>query len=206
MRAELLLSLPPGRAACAAGRHIVQPHRVAVRVATKAGDMNEQAAPLGGRIMAWLVIVLAAALVVVGLACYGFSAEVHHRIWRDIAERPGGPMSFRFLLQPTMAFIAALHDGIRDAQTHRAPYLRSMLADHALRGDRLREGLFATARVILLGLGMDAVYQWRVLGTFYPGEALVITFLLAVLPYLVLRGPISLIARRFVHLSPPDTT
>ena len=73
--------------------------------------------------MAWLVVVLAAALVVLGLAWYGFSAEVHHRIWRDIAERPGGPMSFRFLLQPTMAFIAALHDGIRDARTGRAPYL-----------------------------------------------------------------------------------
>ena len=55
-------------------------------------------------------------------------------------------MSFRFLLQPTIAFIAALHDGIRDARVRRTPYLRAMLRDPAERGDRLREGLFATAR------------------------------------------------------------
>lgn len=163
--------------------------------------MNVQTAPRGARIMAWLVVAITAALVVLGLAWYGFSIEVHQRIWRDIAERPGGPMSFRFLLQPTMAFVAALHDGIQDARVHRVPYLRAILRDSIQRGDRLREGLFATARLILLGIGMDAIYQWRVLGAFYPGEALLITFLLAVLPYLLLRGPISMIARRFVHSS-----
>jgi hypothetical protein len=163
--------------------------------------MTAQAAPRSVRIMAWLVVAITAALVVLGLAWYGFSAEVHQRIWRDIAERPGGPMSFRFLLQPTMAFVAALHDGIHDARAHRTPYLRAILRNPVERGDRLREGLFATARLILLGLGMDAIYQWRVLGTFYPGEALLITILLAVLPYLLLRGPVSLIARRFVDPS-----
>jgi hypothetical protein len=167
--------------------------------------MSTQMAPRSARIMAWLVVAITAALVVLGLAWYGFSAEVHQRIWRDMAERPGGPMSFRFLLQPTMAFIAALHDGIQDARIHRTPYLRAILRDPAQRGDRLREGLFATARIILLGLGMDAVYQWRVLGTFYPGEALLITFLLAVVPYLVLRGPISVIARRLNHPSTGST-
>jgi hypothetical protein len=161
--------------------------------------MTAQTAARGARIMAWTVVVLAGVLIVLGFAWYGFSVEVHQRIWRDIAERPGGPMSFRFLLQPTMAFIAALHDGIQDARVHRTPYLRAILHGPSQRGDRLREGLFATARLILLGLGMDAIYQWRVLGTFYPGEALLIAFLLAVLPYLVLRGPISLIARRFVY-------
>lgn len=151
--------------------------------------------------MAWLVVAITAALVVLGFAWYGFSVEVHQRIWHDIAERPGGPMSFRFLLQPTMAFIAALNDGIRDARVHRMSYLRAILRDPIERGDRLREGLFATARLILLGIGMDAIYQWREIGAFYPGEALLITFLLAVLPYLLLRGPISLIARRFVPSS-----
>jgi hypothetical protein len=153
----------------------------------------------GVRFMAWLVVVLAALLVVAGLARYGFSAEVHARIWRDIAERPGGPMSFRFLLQPTMAFVAALHDGIRDARNHSEPYLRSVVVDSSRRVERLREGLFATSRLILIGLAMDAVYQWRVLGTFYPGEALILTLLLAVVPYLVFRGPINRIARHFVH-------
>jgi hypothetical protein len=54
---------------------------------------------------------------------------------------------------------------------------------------------------VLIGLGMDVLYQWRVLDTFYPGEALLVALLLAVLPYLLLRGPVSRIARRFVHPS-----
>jgi hypothetical protein len=169
------------------------------------GDQTTQTTSRSVRFIGWLAVTLTAILIVLGAVWYGFSTDVHHRIWRDIAERPGGPMSFRFLLQPTMAFIAALHDGIQDARVHRTPYLRAILRDPVQRGDRLREGLFATARLVLIGLGVDAIYQWRVLGTFYPGEALLITFLLAVVPYLVLRGPISVIARRFVHPSPGST-
>jgi hypothetical protein len=151
--------------------------------------------------MARLVVVLMAALVVLGLAWYGFSAEVHQRIWRDIAERPGGPMSFRFLLQPAMAVIAAIHDGVQDARTGRSPYFWTVLGNPSERVGRLREGPLATARLVLIGLGMDVLYQSRVLGTFYPGEALLMALLLAVLPYLLLRGPVSRVARRFVHPS-----
>jgi hypothetical protein len=164
--------------------------------------MNAQAAPRGARIMAWLVVVLAAVLIALGAAWYGFSAEVHHRIWRDIAERPGGPMSFRFLLQPAMATLAAFHDGIRDARTGRSPYVWTVLHDPAQRGGRLREGLLATARVALLGIGMDAIYQWQVLDTFYPGETVIVAVLLAVLPYFLLRGPVARVARRFVRPDP----
>jgi hypothetical protein len=50
---------------------------------------------------------------------------------------------------------------------------------------------------VLFGLGMDAVYQYKVLDTFYPGEAALIALLLALLPYFLLRGPIARIARRW---------
>ena len=105
-------------------------------------------------------------------------------------------MSFRFLLQPTMAFLAALHDGLRDARTGRSPYFWTVLHDPGQRGGRLHEGLLSTARIILLGLGMDAIYQWRVLDSFYPGEMVVVALLLAFLPYLLLRGLVCRIARR----------
>lgn len=160
--------------------------------------MNAQLAPRGARFVAWLVVGLAVLLMVLGLAWYGFSLNVHHRIWRDIAERPGGPMSFRFLLQPAMAAIAAFHDGIKDARTGRSPYFWTVLHDRAERGGRLREGLLATARIALVGIGMDAVYQGRVLDAFYPGETVIVAFLFAVLPYFLLRGPIARVVRRQV--------
>jgi hypothetical protein len=141
--------------------------------------------------MAWLAVVLTVTFILFGAFWYGFSSEVHHRIWQDIANRPGGPMTFRFVLQPTMAAIAALHDGIQDARSGRSPYFWTVLSNSDERAGRLREGLFSTSRIILLGLAMDAIYQWRVLGTFYPGEAVIVTLVLAVLPYFILRGPIE---------------
>jgi hypothetical protein len=104
-------------------------------------------------------------------------------------------MSFRFLLQPTMATIAALHDGIRDAQLGRAPYFWTVLTDAQQRSGRVREGLVSVGRIILLGLAMDVLYQARVLQTFYPGEAVLVTLLLAVVPYFLLRGPFARAAR-----------
>jgi hypothetical protein len=145
--------------------------------------------------LARLVIAVAIAFLILGILWYGVSAEVHQRVWRDIFDRPGGPMSFRFLLQPIMAAIAAIHDGVKDARLGRSPYLWTILTSPDKRENRLREGLIATARIILLGIGMDVVYQLTVLKTFYPGEALIVALLLAFIPYLLLRGPAARVAR-----------
>ena len=167
--------------------------------------MTTAAPTRGAVIMAWLVVVLTVVFLTLGLVWYGVSWEVNQRIWRDIFGRTDGPMTFRFVLQPAMAGIVALHDGIRDAQGGRAPYLRTVLSDPAKRTARLREGLLSIARIILLGFGMDAIYQWRVLGVFYPVEAIIITLILAVVPYVILRGPIDRIARWWMarHASSP---
>lgn len=149
-------------------------------------------------LLAWLAAVLLVALAVFGVVRYGFSAEIHDRIWRDIADRPGGPMTFRFVLQPIMAALAAFHDGLKDARSGRSPYLWSLLTEAGARAGRLGEGLVATARIILLGIGMDAIYQFTVLKTFYPGEMVIIAILLAFLPYLLLRGPFSRIAALWI--------
>jgi len=145
-------------------------------------------------VLAWLAAVLVVGLIILGIALYGFSAEVHSRFWKDILARPGGPMTFRFILQPIMATIAALHDGIRDARLGRSPYFWTILHSPQKRGARLREGFISTARIILLGLGMDTIYQVEVLKTFYPGEAVLTALLLAFVPYLLLRGPIARLA------------
>jgi hypothetical protein len=63
-----------------------------------------------------------------------------------------------------------------------------MLRNPQERIGRLREGLDATARIILLGLVMDAIYQVIVLKRFYPAEAVIIAFVLAFVPYLIVRG------------------
>jgi hypothetical protein len=145
--------------------------------------------------LAWLAGLLVLGLIIVGGVWHGVSPTVFRRLWQNILDRPGGPMTFRFILQPTMAAIAALHDGVKDARTGRSPFFWTLLSNPAKRGGRLREGLISTARIILLGIMMDTIYQVIVLKTFYPAEAAIIAIVLAFVPYALLRGPIERIAR-----------
>jgi hypothetical protein len=145
--------------------------------------------------LARLVLVLMVAFVVLGVAMHGLSMPVFERIWQNLLDRPSGPMTFRFVLQPIMASVAALVDGVKDARTGRNPYLWTVLSDPTKRSSRLHEGLISTARVILLGLCMDLIYQFIVFDTFHPAEAVIIAGLLAFVPYLLLRGPTTRVAR-----------
>lgn len=145
-------------------------------------------------LLARLAVLLITVFIVLGIASYGLSTEVLGRIWRNMLDRPAGPMTFRFVLQPSMAGIAALYDGIKDAREGRSPYLWTVLTDPAKRIGRLGEGTIATARVVLLGLAMDTIYQHLVFDTFHPAEAAIISVLLAFLPYVLLRGPFSRLA------------
>lgn len=124
-----------------------------------------------------------------------FIQEAFARTWTDLLARPGGPMSFRFLLQPVMAAIVAIRDGRRDARRGRPPYFWRILTHPQQRARLLREDLGATARILFLGLSMDAIYQFVAFRAFYPGEALIVVFGLAFIPYLLIRGPAERIAK-----------
>jgi hypothetical protein len=141
--------------------------------------------------MAGLVVGLIIAFLVAGLVTYGFSAEVRDRVWHDLLERPSHLFRFRFILQPVMAGIAALHDGIADARMGRTPYFWALVTRSSRLLGRLEEGVISTDRVLLLGLVMDTIYQLVVLKTFYPAEAAIVAIVLAFIPYLLLRGPIT---------------
>ena len=152
-------------------------------------------------LLARVALLLVVGLLALGVAWYGITAESLGRLWSDILDRPTGPMMFRFILQPTMAVIAALRDGFQDARLGRRPYIWALIhgvRDSGGRSGRLWEGIVSTARILILGVVMDITYQWKVLDTFYPGQSAVIAILLAFIPYLVLRGPFQRIAYHWV--------
>jgi hypothetical protein len=123
--------------------------------------------------------------------------EILTRFWDQLIAQPSGPLAFRLILQPIMAAILAILDGLKDARAGRPLYTWTILTDPAHRASYLREGLKRVCRVIIFALVMDAIYQFIVLRWFYPGEALVTAFVLAVLPYLLIRGPAARIARHW---------
>jgi hypothetical protein len=160
-------------------------------------DAPSKSAILTARVALLLVL----GLLALGVAWYGVTAESLGRLWTDILDRPTGPMMFRFILQPTMAIIAALRDGFHDARLGRRPYIWALIhgvVDARGRIGRLWEGIVSTARILILGVVMDIIYQWKVLDTFYPAQSAVIAILLAFIPYLLLRGPFERIAHFWV--------
>ena len=121
-------------------------------------------------LLARIAVALIVGLAVAGVFWYGLSTDELDRVWRNIVARPGGPMTFRFVLQPAMAAVAALRDGVADARLGRTPYLSAILRGVEGRGSRLWEGIVSTARILILGVVMDVVYQLVFLGEFYPGR------------------------------------
>jgi hypothetical protein len=144
---------------------------------------------------AWLAVALAVLLLAWGVLRYGISLEVHQRFWGNIADRVHGPMSLRFFLQPSMAFIFALIDGIKDARFGHKSFFWTALRDPSQQRGRLREGLISVANVILFGISLDVIYQFKVFDRFYPVEALMMAILLAVIPYFIFRWIVEFVAR-----------
>ena len=157
-------------------------------------------------LLAKLVVASILVLIVAGVVWHGVSIPTFQRIWHDLVARPDAPMRFRFILQPLMVAIVAIRDGLKDARTGRSPYFWTMLANPRARAQRLNEGLNATARIILLGLVMDAIYQAVVLQRFYPAEAVIVALLFCFVPYVVVRGLATRITRRWLGNAPPHRT
>jgi hypothetical protein len=123
--------------------------------------------------------------------------DVLARIAENLAARIGGPLTFRLIIQPTVAAFFAIRAGLKDAQEGRVPYGWVILTDRVNRRDLLREGWKDVAKVFVIAVIIDLVYQIIELRWFYPEEALIVAAILALIPYLLLRGPTNRIARHW---------
>ncbi len=121
------------------------------------------------------------------------------RGWDDLLARDHGLLHFRFILQPTVAALLASRAGWRDAREGRSLYFWSVVGDPTQRRLLLRQGWRDVGKLFLVALALDVIYQVLVLHWFYPGETLIVAVVLAILPYLAVRG---LANRIGTHLRP----
>ena len=121
------------------------------------------------------------------------------RTWQELIARPEGPLAMRFYLQPIMALIFAVRDGIRDAKQNRPAYFWGMLAQSNQRRDLMRSGWKSVGKIFIVAIIMDIVYQLLVLRGIRPVQTILVAVTVAIVPYVLLRGPVSRIARRFEH-------
>ena len=119
--------------------------------------------------------------------------------WQRIVEnffgRLDGPFHFRFIVQPIMASLFAILDGIKDAKSGKVPYFWALFTLPEHRRELIKDGWKHVGKIFVIAVILDVIYSLKVLGRIYPGEILLVSFLLAVVPYLILRGPVNRLLR-----------
>jgi hypothetical protein len=109
--------------------------------------------------------------------------------------RLGGPLNFRLIVMPLVVTILAIRAHMRDVREGRPTVLWSFLKDPTKRRRLLRSGLKDFGKVFIVACVLDTTYQLWVLRSFYLGEMLVVAVVCAILPYFLIRGPVTRIAR-----------
>jgi hypothetical protein len=133
--------------------------------------------------------------------------QVWMRVGSQLLARVSGPMKFRLVLQPVMAGIFAIRSGLADAKAGKPPYFWALLSNPGERVDMMKDGWKSVGKVFVLALILDIVYQIIVLRFVYPGEVVIVAFILAIVPYLILRGSVTRMARpkKIVSTRPANT-
>lgn len=121
--------------------------------------------------------------------------DVLTRVLENLIGRLSGPMKFRLIIQPVMAAIFAVRDGIKDAREKRPPFFWAIFTHPDLRSDMLRDGWKSVGKIFVIAIIIDLFEQLFFFRWFYPGEALLVALILAFIPYLLIRGPVNRIAR-----------
>jgi hypothetical protein len=115
--------------------------------------------------------------------------------WADFIGRFDGPLHFRLFVQPLMAVLFAVRDGSRDAREGRSAYLWTLLTDPTQRRYLLESGWKGIIKVFVIAFALDVVYQFMEWHGLKPLQALLTGTVLAVIPYALLRGPVSRLVR-----------
>lgn len=117
------------------------------------------------------------------------------RVGSQLIARVSGPMKFRLVLQPCMAAFFAIRAGLADAKAGKPPWFWELVSNPPQREDMVKEAWKRVGKVFILAVVLDVVYQLIVLHFVYPGEALIVAFILAIVPFVILRGPVVRVTR-----------
>ena len=102
---------------------------------------------------------------------------IFERLSQNVVSRISGPMNFRLVLQPIWTTIT---------NAFQRPTL-------------VREAGKDVGKVFILAVVLDAVYQLIAHRGVYLLELLIVAPVLAFLPYILLRGPVTRLVTAFIH-------
>ena len=119
--------------------------------------------------------------------------------FQNIIARAGGPLNFRLVVMPTMASILAIKGYLTDVREGHPLFLGAFITNPTERRRLLRSGLKHFGKIFVVACVLDTIYQTWVLKAFHPGEMVFVAVMCAVVPYFLVRGPITRVARFLLH-------
>jgi NhaP-type Na+/H+ or K+/H+ antiporter len=110
---------------------------------------------------------------------------------QGLARRLAGPFPARFVLQPLVAIILGIRDGITDAKLGRPPFVMALLfaRDGAIpRSELLKTSLRRILTPLAIGIFIDMIVQWYLFDRIILWGAILVGALLVALPYTIARA------------------
>ena len=116
------------------------------------------------------------------------------RGFEQLIGRLSGPLNFRLMVMPIVVTVLALRAAWKDFREGRPAFLGMLIKDPAERSRLFRSALKDIGKVFIVAVVLDTVYQVWVFRFVYPVQVLVVAVVCAVVPYALVRGPLTLVA------------
>ncbi len=113
----------------------------------------------------------------------------------ELLGRASGPLNFRLFVMPTVVTLIAIRAAWRDARQDKSPFVWAILTNQRERAHLLRSTVKDIARIFVVAVVLDTAYQLFVLKAFHIGQVLIVAVACAIVPYLVVRGPLGQLMR-----------
>ena len=94
---------------------------------------------------------------------------------------------------PTVVTVLALRAAWKDHRDGRPAFLGLLIKDPGERNRLFQQGLKNIGRIFIVAIVLDTAYQLMVFRWVYPGMVLVVAVLCAIVPYVLVRGPLYLL-------------
>jgi len=125
----------------------------------------------------------------------GYMMEMLSRGVEQLLGRAGGPLHCRLLIMPLVVTFFAVRAGLKDAREAQPAFMWAVLTNPAGRRRLLGSALKDIGRVLVMAVVLDTTYQLLVLRAFYPVQLIIVVVTCAVVPYVLVRGPVTRLTR-----------
>ena len=115
--------------------------------------------------------------------------------FEELGGRASGPLNFRLVVMPTMATLFGIRAGLRDAREGKPTFLWGILTQPAGRAAAFQSAVKDVGKVFVMAVIMDTAYQLIALRGLRLLQVLVVAVACAIVPYVLVRGPVAFIAR-----------